>query len=197
MSQDNEDPAAAGKPGFIGEEDTGERVSARQNLIAALVLASIAVLAMVLAVRLETPGRFYSAPGLLPFLVGLSLLAMAVALGAMAVRNGGARSLFANRGGFRRLLEDEEQRRTLLLLAIITVYVVLVDLVPFEWRMPAGGFDLRFTGYELFSIAALTLILRIFWRRPVSHCLAVSFVMVIALAAIFRHGFRILLPGLG
>ena len=40
-----------------------------------------------------------AAPGLLPFVVGFSLLLMAVALGALAVRDGGARNLFGGFGG--------------------------------------------------------------------------------------------------
>ncbi len=85
----------------------------------------------------------------------------------------------------------------MLLFAIVSLYIVLVDRFGFEWRAPIGDFDLRFTGYELFSILSLVVILRIFWRRPVPHCFAVSFCMVIALASVFRYVFRTLLPGLG
>ena len=103
----------------------------------------------------------------------------------------------AGRNLMRGYFDDVERRRTILLLAIITAYVALVDLIAFEWRIPVGGFEFRFTGYELFSIAALTLILRIFWRKPIPYCLGVSTGMVMALASVFRYGFRILLPGLG
>lgn len=198
MSRDHDEPDPSEGPGFHGEEEVAEPVSARQNLIAAIVIGAIAILAMVLAVRLEVPGRLVAAPGLLPFLVGFSLLLMAVALGALAVRDGGAKNLFGGLSGAGEWLRDEERRRTLLLFAIIVAYVVVVDQVPFEWRWRVGAFDLRFSGYELFSIASLTVILRIFWRRPlVPHCFGVAFVVVMALAAVFRYGFRTLLPGLG
>ena len=197
MSRDNDDPQSADGPGFVGEEEVTEPVTARQNLIAAFVIGAIAILAMVLALRLQVPDDFYSAPGLLPFIVGFSLFLMAVGLGAQAIRDGGARNLFDGIVGPSAWFADQERRRTLMLLGIIIVYVVLVDLLPFEWRQPVGGFELRFSGYELFSIAALTLILRIFWGRPAPHCLGVSFGMVMALASVFRYGFRILLPGLG
>lgn len=198
MPDDNTDPATGKTPAFQGEEDTGELVSARQNFVAALVIGAIAILAVVLALGMEnTGGSIYSAAGLLPFLVGFSLFFMAVGLGAMAVRDGGARDFFQGFGRPRGYSDDVERRRTILLLAIITVYVTLVDLVAFEWRLPVGDFEFRFSGYELFSIAALTLILRIFWRKPIPHCLGVSAGMVMALASIFRYGFRILLPGLG
>jgi len=200
MSRDNDQPESdsGDAASFVGEEEVAEPVTARQNLIAAVVIGAIAVLAMILAARLEIPGRLVAAPGLLPFVVGFSLLLMAVALGVLAVRDGGARNLFDGLGNASDWLRDVERRRTVLLLGIIIAYVVLVDMVPFEWRMPLGVFEFRFSGYELFSTAALTLILWIFWRRPVfPHCLGVSFAMVMALAAVFRYGFRILLPGLG
>ena len=198
MSRDNDQPDPGKAAGFVGEEEVAEPVTAKQNLIAAIVIGAIAILAMILAVRLEVPGRLVAAPGLLPFVVGLSLLLMAVALGVLAVRDGGARNLFGGLRGAGVWLRDDERRRTLLLLGIIVVYVVLVDTVAFEWRWPLGIFEFRFSGFELFSIAALTLILRIFWGRPaVPHCLGISFAMVMALAAVFRYGFRILLPGLG
>lgn len=198
MPNDNNEPASGKEPTFIGEEDAGEPVSARQNLVAAVVIGAIAILAMIFALGMENPGgEIYSAAGLLPFLAGFSLFLMAAGLGAMALRDGGARDFIQGFGGLRGYFEDVERRRTILLLAIITAYVALVDLVAFEWRIPVGGFEFRFTGYELFSIAALTLILRIFWRKPIPYCLGVSTGMVMALASVFRYGFRILLPGLG
>lgn len=185
-------------PGFIGEEEVAEPVTAPQNLAAAIVIGAIAILAMVMAVRLPVPGRLVAAPGLLPFVVGLSLFGMAVALGVLAIREGGARNFASLFDGIGDRLRNDEFRRTMLLLAIVTVYIVLVDFVPFEWRLPLGFFEFRFSGYELFSILSLTLILRIFWGRPVlPHCLAVSVGTVLALAAVFRYGFRLLLPGLG
>ncbi len=198
MSRDNDQPDSDAAAGFVGEEEVGEPVTAKQNLIAAIIIGAIAVLAMVLAVRLEVPGRLVAAPGLLPFVVGFSLLLMAVALGVLAVRAGGAKDLLGGLGGAGEWLRDEERRRTALLLGIVVAYVVLVDMVPFEWRLPLGIFELRFSGYELFSVAALTLILWIFWRRPVfPHCLGVSLATVMALAVVYRYGFRTLLPGLG
>jgi len=197
MSRDNDDPVSEDGPGFTGGEEAAEPVTARQNLIAAIVIGAVAILAMVLALQLQVPKHFYSAPGFLPFIVGLSLFAMAVGLGLSAWRNGGAMDFFRRLELPAGYFQDVERLRTLLLLGIIAAYVILVDLVSFEWRWPVNGFEVRFGGYEFFSIAALTLILRIFWRKPVPYCLGISFGMVIALASVFRYGFRILLPGLG
>lgn len=198
MSRDHDEPDSDEGTGFHGEEEVSEPVTARQNLIAAIVIGAIAVLAMILAVQLEVPGRLVAAPGLLPFIVGLTLFCMALALGILAVRDGGARDVFGGFAGLGEWLRDEERRRTLLLLGIIIVYILLVDFVPFEWRLPLGFFEFRFSGYELFSILSLTLILWIFWGKPiVPHCFGVSFAVVMALASVFRYGFRTLLPGLG
>ncbi|UCH74875.1 MAG: tripartite tricarboxylate transporter TctB family protein [Rhodospirillales bacterium] len=197
MSRDNDDPDSADGPSFVGEEEVGEPTTPAQNLIAAVVIGAIAVLAMVMALQLQIPKYFFSAPGFLPFVVGLCLFLMALGLGVSAVRAGGASDLRNWRRMFDGYLRDIERRRTWLLLGIVIVYVVVVDLVSFEWRQRIGGFDFRFSGYELFSTLALVLILRIFWRKPIPHCLGVAFAMSMALAAVFRYGFRILLPGLG
>lgn len=200
MSRDIDQSDSGDGPGLIGEEEPDEPVTAQQNLLAAIVIGAVAILAMVMAALLDVPQNLYTAPGLLPFVVGFSLLFMAAALGARAIRDGGARNLFGELGkpgGIGAWMRDEERRRTLLLLAIIAIYIVLIDFFPFEIRQPIGGFELRFSGYELFSIAALTVILRIFWRQPILPCLGVSSGMVMMLASIFRYGFRILLPGLG
>ena len=120
MPDDDNEPASGKEPTFIGEEDADEPVSARQNFVAAMVIGAIAILAMILALVMENPGGdIYSAAGLLPFLVGLSLFLMAAGLGAMAVRDGGARNFFQGLGGLRGYFDDAERRRTILLIAII------------------------------------------------------------------------------
>ncbi len=181
---------------IIGEEETETRSSPRKDLLAAAFIAVLAVFAMVLAARLPNPGGPFTHPGLLPFLTGLTLLAMAAGLGRSAVRDGGARALFEGRAdGAPRFFRDEEGRRTLLLIAVIALYVLLADLVTFDLRYPTQFFVIQFSSYEAISIAILTAVLRIFWRAPLWRCLLVSVVFVIALASVFRYGFHILLPG--
>ena len=189
-SAEDEDPA------FAGEEESDGLSTPGKDFAAALAVGALAILAMVLAYRLPVPGDAYTAPGLLPFLTGLSLLAMAFALGAMARRRNGGRIPL---GGFNPglFLADDENRRTLLLLGIMFVYVVLVDILEFEIDLfSLGGLMVRFSGFELVTILILTLILRIFWRAPLTRCLLVSFLGSLILSAIFRYGFKVLLPGL-
>ncbi len=185
-------------PSFVGEEESDERSTPAKNLGAAIVIAAISILAMALSLRMPNPTTIYTAPGLLPFLTGLSLLVMAAALGVMAVREGAAKGFFDSAIiAWHAFFRNEENTRTLFLIGIIFVYVLLVDIFAFDLEIPLGGFTFRFSGYETISVAVLTLILRIFWQAPVPKCFGVSFAVVVALASAFRYGFVILLPGLG
>ena len=153
---------------------------------------------MFLAIRLQVPDSLFTAPGLLPFLTGLTLLLMALGLGIKAVRQGGAAAIRQRPyQGMRTYIADEENHRALLLVGIIVVYVILIELLAFDLRLPTPVFVIRFSSYELVSIVALTLILKLFWRGTVPRCFLVSAVWVIALASVFRYGFHILLPGSG
>jgi len=191
------DDSSGGEPKLIiSEEDVEARSSPRKDFIAAAVIAVFAVFAMALATRLPNPGGPFTHPGLLPFLTGITLLAMAVGLGLSAMRDGGAKALFKERAhDAPAIFGHDVGRRTVLLVAIIGLYVLLADLVTFDLRYPTQFFVVHFSSYEAVSIAILTIVLRIFWRAPLWRCLLVSVVFVIALASVFRHGFHILLPG--
>jgi hypothetical protein len=184
------------KPVFVGEESDA-RSSPGKDLAAATTIAVLSLLAMFLAMRLRVPKSVFTAPGLLPFFTGFTLLLMAVGLGIKAMREGGARVVQGPWRGLRNYGANEENRRVLLLIGIIIVYVILVDRVTFDLEVPTGVFDLRFSSYELISIVVLTLILRLFWRSTFLRCFLVSCLWVIALASVFRYGFHILLPGSG
>ena len=191
-----DDSSGEGPTPINGEEEGESRSSPRKDLLAAAFIAALAVFAIVLAARLPNPGGPFTHPGLLPFLTGLTLLAMAAGLGFSAVRDGGAKALLQGRAaGASGFFGREDGRRTLLLIAIIALYVLLADLVTFDLRYPTQFFVVQFSSYEAISIAILTMVLRIFWRAPLWRCLLVSVVFVIALASVFRHGFHILLPG--
>ena len=186
---------AAGK--FTGEEG-GPSVSPGRDLAAAAMVALIGIGAMILSLDLDAPASLYTAPGLLPFLSGLTLLIMAAGLAAKALKRARLSEILktANNpiGPF---LADLEGRRTLILMGLVLAYVVLTDLINFEIRMPAGFYTFRFSSYEAVSIPVIALILKMFWRAGWFACIAVAAGMVIALAWIFRDGFEILLPGSG
>jgi len=180
---------------FVGEEDIGERSTPKGDLAASIFLAGFSCVAMIYAWQLEVVDSIFTAPGLLPFLTGLSLLVMALGLGLKAVRRGGAIAFFDGAGAIvGNYFEDVENRRTLLLIGIIFAWVMIVGQVSFDLRFPTPIHVFRFSGYEAISIPMLTLILRLFWRASWGRCFLVSIIMIIALATAFRDGFKILLP---
>jgi hypothetical protein len=189
------DSLATGK--FTGEEG-GTAVSPGKDLAAAAMVALIGAAAMVLSLNLDAPASIYTAPGLLPFLTGLSLVIMAAGLAAKALKRAPFREILgAASNPIGPFLADIEGRRTLILMGLVLTYVVLTDLINFEIRMPAGFYTFRFSSYETISITVIALILKMFWRARWLACIAVAAGMVIALAWIFRDGFEILLPGSG
>ena len=52
---------------------TEEEVATRKNLVGAAMTGLLAILTMVFSLRLAVPGSIYTAPGLLPFIVGFTL----------------------------------------------------------------------------------------------------------------------------
>lgn len=180
---------------FTGEEGGDERSTPRKDLGAAVVIGALAIAAMVLSVRLEVPTSIYTAPGLFPFLTGLSLLAMAIGLGAGALRRGGAQNFFAATiAAARTYLARQDSQRTLLLMAVMTAYVLICGAVSFDLRLPTSFFVFQFSSWEAVSIPILVGVLRFFWRGPWWKCALYGALMVFALAAIFRYAFHILLP---
>ena len=186
------------KAHFTGEEGGSERTTPRKDLGAAVVIGALAIAAMVLSVRLEVPTSIFTAPGLFPFLTGLSLLAMAVGLGASAIRSGGAIDFLpATRAAAQNYLMQRENRRTLLLMAVLIGYVLLAGWISFDLRYPTSFFVFQFSSWEAISIPILMAILWFFWRGAWWKCGLFSVLMVFALAGIFRYAFHILLPAAG
>ena len=182
---------------FVGEEGGDRRATPESELVAACVLSVISLVAIYLAMGLEVPGSVLTAPALFPIITGIGLLLMALGLGGMAVRRGARFQIDGLRRWAVAMGVDDEIRRGGFLIAIIAVYVLAVDWVGFDLRMPTEFFVFRFSSYELFSIVALSGILRLFWRAPLWHCVLVATLWSLALASVFRYGFHILLPGSG
>jgi len=198
MTKDPVNPAEEEGAHFVGEEEVDERSTPGKNLGAAAVIAALSILAMALSLRMPNPTVVYTAPGLLPFLTGLSLLVMAVALGVMAVKQGAARGFLNSAAlAWHAYFRDEENLRTLFLIGVVFIYVLLVDLIAFDTEIPLGPVTFRFSSYELISIIMLSGVLRFFWRGALPKCFGISFCVMVALTSAFRYGFKILLPGLG
>ncbi|MFT5181956.1 MAG: hypothetical protein ACI8S3_001842 [Alphaproteobacteria bacterium] len=183
---------------FTGEEGGGERTTPRKDLGAAVVIGVLAVAAMIYSLRLEVPTSIYTAPGLLPFLTGLSLLIMAVGLGASAIRAGGTADYFsAARAAALDYMSQRASQRTLILMAMLIGYVLLAGQITFNLRLPTPFFVFQFSSWEAISMPVLAGILWFFWRAPVWKCGLFSVLVIFFLAGIFRYAFHILLPASG
>ncbi|MBF0277235.1 MAG: hypothetical protein HQM13_05585 [SAR324 cluster bacterium] len=183
---------------FVGEEGDDNPSTPARDFASSIVIAFVAILAIVLSLQMHNPDTLFTAPGLLPFLIGLTLLIMAISLAFKAIKQNGPQYLIQELNkGTPRFFKNEENLRTLLLILIVIVYVTLTISISFDLRLPTDFFVFQFSSYELLSIITLTLILRIFWRASLLRCLLVSTLWSIALASVFRYGFHILLPGSG
>ena len=201
MSLERRD-ASAGQPkpevarGFQGEEDIEGASTPQKDLVAAALIAAISAGAMVLAYQMPDTGRsVFTHPGLLPFVTGLTLLAMAIGLAVRALREGGA----GNLASVFSIPADPADRRYLqrawLLIALVVALVVAVDVVTFRIRIPVAGFEFRVSSFECVAIPFVTLIMKIYWGRSWLRCFIVAAVVTLLLASAFRYGFRIPMPG--
>ena len=168
---------------------------AGKDFSSAVVIGALAMVFMVLSLRLEVPGSIYTAPGMLPFIVSLTLFFMAVGLGISALRQG---SIGDNLGELARHLKnyavDQEGRRTVMLIGMVFLYVLLVAVLSFNFRIPVFFFDFEITSYEVVSILVVGMILRIFWKKSLVRCGFVSLIMIEALVSVFRYGFGMIMP---
>ena len=183
---------------FTGEEGGDERSTPAKNLGGAVVIGGLGIYAMGMSLTFDSPDTVFTAPGLLPFLTGLTLLLMCIALGIKAFREGGAEDMWnAPLRGFRLFWADDEGRRALQLMSIVFLYVLLVALIEFEWSIPTPWIELKLSSYEVVSFVIITFILRMLWKKSWLRCFIVTFIMVEALASIFRYAFHILMPAVG
>lgn len=182
--------------GFKGEEDIEAASTPQKDLVSACVIGVLAVGAMVLAVQMPDPGRsVFTHPGLLPFVTGLALLAMAIGLAVRALREGGAQNLSSVIARPADPDERDYARRVWLLMGLIIVMIVAVDYVSFRVRIPIGDFEFKLSSFECVSIPIVTVIMKLFWRQSWLRCFLATAITAMLLAAAFRWGFKIPMPG--
>jgi hypothetical protein len=182
-------------------EEGGDAATPGRDLAAASVVGVVAILAVILGLLMPNPEKnIFTAPGFMPILTGLSLLAMAIGLGAGALKRGGGSELNLSPAELLgRYFADYENQWALILMGLVVVYIVLLDWVTFIITVPLviGGFRLGFSSFEAVTIPMLAIALRIFWPKSFLQCFIVAAISTLVLAAAFRYGFRIPLPGSG
>jgi hypothetical protein len=184
---------------FTGEEGGDERSTPHKDFIASIAVAAVGLLAIYLSVKLDNPESVSTAPGLLPFVTGVSLIVMAIGLILKTQRKYGWDEMLKS-GGLQAItayFDETENRRTLLLMVIVGLYVVVLGQMDMDLRFKTSFYTFRFSGFEAISIPFILIILRFFWRSTLLNCFLVSTGIVVFLAVVFRDGFLILLPGSG
>ena len=176
---------------FEGEEAGAGFGSPTLDLVAAAFLIALAGAMMVASVALPMPGAIHTAPGLLPFLVSVSLLLMALGLGASAIarrRSGIHLPIFADR-------DMTTDLRSLLLAIAVAVYITALQVLAFQHNTSVFGTNLRLTAFEPATILTLCTIIHASWRGPIWITAAISVTWTIVLSLVFQLVFRIPLPG--
>jgi hypothetical protein len=160
------------------------------DLAAAAVTAAIAIFLAIESLRLPMPGGvIFTAPGLLPFVTAASLLVMALLLGASAItrRRTTPRALD-------RFDVPADAMRSLTLGGIVVLYVLALQVVPFELSFHVGGLHFFIGAFEPVSVVAITGLLRLYWRARLWACLSVTVVWIAFLSIVFRMLFQTPLP---
>jgi len=177
------------------DDHSKRKAETGKDFVSAVVVGALAITFMFLSLRLEVPGSIYTAPGMLPFIVSLTLFFMAVGLGIKALRQGSFRDSL---GGLARHLKNyavnQEGHRTLILVGMVFLYVFLVAVLSFDFRVPVFFFDFEITSYEIISILVVSMTLWIFWKKSLVRCGFVSLIMIEALVSVFRYGFGMIMP---
>lgn len=155
------------------------------DLLVAVVLIGVFAAAAYLSALMERPRGWLSAPGLLPFLLSTTLIAMFLVIASKAIQRGAlidlSRKIRASALG--ELVTDERRRRVALAAGIIALYYFLL---------------LEFVPFEISTISFFLLIFAVFWpdaswtRRIIT---SVGLTMAFTLG--FRGIFGIILPGEG
>ncbi len=186
-------------PRIVSEDDPDAgSVSTGKDLAVALGVGALGILAMGLALAMpNTEGNVFTAPGFMPFLTGFCLLVMAAGLWVNVRRRGLGEIRIEPGAWVRDYLGDAENQWVIILTIVVAAYVALLDWITFEVVVPLGFVNLAFGTFEAVTIPVLAVVLRMFWRKPFLSCLLVSAVATLVLAAAFRYGFRIPLPGSG
>ncbi len=160
------------------------------DLAAAVVIAAIAIFIAVDSLLLPVPGGVVlTAPGLLPFLTAASLVVMAVLLGLSALQRRRAIAPALDRFEI-----PADAARSLALGGIVALYVLALQVVPFEMSFNVGGLHFYIGAFEPVSVVFLTGLLRVYWRAPLWACLAVIVTWIAFLSLVFRVLFQTPLP---
>lgn len=176
---------------FEGEEAGAGHAAPGLDLIAAAFLVALSCLVMAASLSLPVPGDLRTAPGLLPFLTALSLLAMAVILGLSANKRRKAGVVMAPD----EIRDSAEDRRAMLLAGTVALYVLALQILAFQVFFSLAKVPFVLSAFEPVTIIALASIIHVSWRGPLWITVLVSVGWTLALSLLFQKLFQIPLPG--
>lgn len=181
---------------FEGEEAGAGYASPTLDLIATGFLVILAIIVMVASLSLPIPGDLRTAPGLLPFLTALSLLLMALVLGATALKRrkkaAGSAATPADDIGVN---GDVSLTGTLRLAGIVGIYILSLQLLAFQRDFAIGDSFFSISAFEPVTIIALATIIHVYWRGSLWVTTLVSILWTIILSLVFQKAFNLPLPG--
>ncbi|MBX2885825.1 MAG: tripartite tricarboxylate transporter TctB family protein [Granulosicoccus sp.] len=200
---------------FEGEEAGAGYASPTLDLIAACFLVALSLVVMWASWALPVPGDWLTAPGLLPFITSLSLLVMAVILGATALRRSDQGKSDKERSGKERTGEERtgKQRnkqqiaseaasvdrsqvyRTLLLMILVGIYILALQQLAFLIDFSIGSVFFSISAFEPITVTVLAAIIHIYWRGSLWITSVISLLWTLLLSLVFQKAFNIPLPG--
>lgn len=155
------------------------------DFVVAAALIGVFAVAAYLSVQMERPRGWLSAPGLVPFLLSITLIAMFSVIAGKAIQRGALIDLGRSMrlSTLTGLLSDERRKRVTLAAGIIALYYFLL---------------LAFLPFEISTVAFFLLIFSVFWADSSWTRRIVTSVGVTAAFTVgFRGFFGIILPGEG
>ncbi len=169
------------EPSEEGREQEAEETPAG-DFFMGIVLMALSTGVCYVAWSWERPTGMASAPGLVPFIVGISLFFMSLGVFVSAMKNGGFQKFirYFNSGDFRESLTGEETKLLRLVLSTVLIYIIVL---------------LNFLHFEIATFIYTAGSLYLFWREKIYKVLILSASATVSYSVIFRNFFKLILPG--
>lgn len=176
--------------------------SGAADMLVGIILVIFALTVVIFSVQLETPKvskGLLDHPGFFPALVGITLVIFGIALTITGIKADGVRQIreiftAAYQKAFWR---DDRSVRVLVLLGLMLCYVLLLQFARQIWAVVIGVFHndlggpfIWFTVLYLFATLCYLEATDKWWKN-----LLISVITAVLIAAAFRYGFQIRLPG--
>jgi hypothetical protein len=178
---------------YASEEEGAGRATPTLDMIAALALMALAGWYVWVALGFRVPGRWETAPALLPIATGGTLFLMALALGYSAWTRRKVPAEADTAAGREESITDPI--RTAILVGVVFVYLLGLDAAPTVYEGWFGRTFVIIGSFEVSTLLVLVVLMRMFWGGALWICTAIALGWTAFLSAVFRYVFMIYLPG--